>query len=393
MMKKIKHKFSWLEISIIVFAAAILASLATGIIMYKTYDYDISYNNANKDEDLNGFIKAYGTIVGNYYETINRSEMLDAAINGMMDYLGDNYTTYLSTTEAEALEEQLKGEYRGIGIQIIEGNIIYEVFSNSPASKAGLKIDDVIIKINQEDVTKLSTLDLAAKIKGMAEKAFILTVLRGSNEIEYKLAITNLNIPAVSSEVFKNSQGQTGYLYINTFSNTVEEQVKAELSKLNEQKINSLIIDLRYNSGGYLNAAEGIASLFLTKGKTIYYLKDKSGTTEYKDQTKTKTDYKIVVLINETSASAAEVLAGALKDSYGATIVGVTSFGKGKVQQTEKLSAGGMIKYTTAEWLRPNHQSIDKVGIVPDYIVKLEFDKDYNVIDTQLEKAKDLLKQ
>ncbi len=392
MMKKIKHKFSWLEISIIVFAAAILASLATGIIMYKTYDYDISYNNANKDEDLNGFIKAYGTIVGNYYETINRSEMLDAAINGMMDYLGDNYTTYLSTTEAEALEEQLKGEYRGIGIQIIEGNIIYEVFSNSPASKAGLKIDDVIIKINQEDVTKLSTLDLAAKIKGMAEKAFILTVLRGSNEIEYKLAITNLNIPAVSSEVFKNSQGQTGYLYINTFSNTVEEHVKAELSKLNEQKINSLIIDLRYNSGGYLNAAEGIASLFLTKGKTIYYLKDKSGTTEYKDQTKTKTDYKIVVLINETSASAAEVLAGALKDSYGATIVGVTSFGKGKVQQTEKLSAGGMIKYTTAEWLRPNRQSIDKVGIVPDYIVKLEFDKDYNVIDTQLEKAKDLLK-
>ena len=176
------------------------------------------------------------------------------------------------------------------------------------------------------------------------------------------------------------------------FSATLEEQVANALSDLESQGMQKLIIDLRNNTGGYLESAEKTASLFLEKGKLIYSLESKDTTAEYYDQTDDQTDYPIVILINGQSASAAEILAAALKDSYGAIFVGEKSYGKGKVQQTYNLSDGSMAKYTSARWLRPNGSCIDGVGLIPDYVANMTYTYDETgvingTIDSQLSKA------
>lgn len=391
-MKKIKYRFTWVEIVIIIIASAILASFSTSLIMYKSYSFNLNHKSVYIDQDLNNFISAYSTITEKYYQKVDREELINAAIEGMTSNLGERYTTYLSEAEAAALEEQLVGEYQGIGVQITDGNVVEKVFANSPAQKAGLKTKDAIVKVNDQDVTQMTSIELATLIKGMNNKKFDLTIKRDDKLLTFELKTETFNIPTVESQIFNVDDQQIGYLQIGTFSNTAAAQVKSSLTKIETTGINSLIIDLRFNSGGYLDAAEQIANIFLEKAQIIYYLKDKTGITAYKDSTKESRKYQIVVLQNESSASASEVLAGALKDSYGATIVGTKSFGKGKVQQTEKLKDGSMIKYTTAEWLRPNKKGIDGLGINPDYKINIEYDKEKGtIIDTQLEKAKAIL--
>lgn len=391
-MKKTKYKFGLTEIIVIIFSTIILSSFVTGLIMYKTYNFEANYPQMNTDKDLQGFIDIYSTVIDKYYADINKKEMLESAISGMINYLDDKYSTYLTAEEAAALEKQLQGEYKGIGIQIVDGNIVYAVFDNSPAAKAGLKVKDTIIKVEGKDVTKLTPSELATLIKGTTKEKFMITVLRDKKEIDFELSIAKLNIPAIDTQTFEKNGKKIGYIYISTFSSTVGEQVTNAVNKFAKEKIDSLIVDVRYNSGGFLSAAEEISSIFLDKGEVIYYLKDKDGTKVYKDKTKANQQYNIVVLINDTSASASEILAGALKDSYGAVIVGTTSYGKGKVQQTQNLSDGSMIKYTTAQWLRPNKECVDGIGIEPDYKIELKInDKTGEVTDTQLEKAKDLL--
>ncbi len=180
------------------------------------------------------------------------------------------------------------------------------------------------------------------------------------------------------------------------FSATLDEQVASALADLENQGMQKLIIDLRGNTGGYLESAEATSSLFLEKGKLIYSLEGKEATTQYFDETDEHTNYPIVILINGQSASAAEILAAALKDSYGAILVGEKSFGKGKVQQTYNLSDGSMAKYTSAKWLRPNGSCIDGVGLIPDYIANMTYTYDdtgviNGQIDSQLNKAIEII--
>ena len=183
---------------------------------------------------------------------------------------------------------------------------------------------------------------------------------------------------------------------METFSNTLATQVEKALNDLESNGMTSLIIDLRENTGGYLTAATDVASIFLEKGKRIYGLEYQNEVTNYNDETREHKEYNIVVLINENTASASEILASALKESYGATIVGETSFGKGKVQQTMQLDDGSMVKYTSAYWLTPNGTCIDGVGISPDYYVTNEQTTDENgnitgITDLQLNKAVEIL--
>ena len=190
-----------------------------------------------------------------------------------------------------------------------------------------------------------------------------------------------------------------GYLSISSFSDTLATQVENALGELEESNIESLIIDLRNNGGGLLTAAKDTASLFLEKGKVIYGLEgnEKNEKTKiYYDETTTFRNYPIVVLVNGATASASEILAAALKESYGATIVGTTTYGKGKVQQTKKLSDGSLVKYTTFRWLTPDNECIDEYGISPDYGIEIEYqyDDEKNITgytDTQLAKARSIL--
>lgn len=387
---KQKNGIGLKELIVIVVIASIFTSITTGVIMYNNnrITSHVSGNDLNQDEDLKEFIKVYASLVGDYYTDINKKEMLEKAIASMFEYLGEDYSDYLSRDETDALAEKLKGEYKGIGVQIINDNIIYRVFSDSPAKEAGLMEGDKIISVNGENVDGKNSNEVSSKIQSSLEEKLTIGILRDGETKTFTVEVKTLFVPATDYQLISLENHKIGYLAISTFSNTVSTQVKHDLEEMESQGMDRLILDLRGNTGGYLVAATEVAKLFLEKEQLIYSLTDKNETKQYKDNTDEKRNYKILVLINEGTASASEILAAALKDSYGATLLGETSYGKGKVQQTKNLEDGTMVKYTTARWLRPNGDCIDGVGLVPDIEVVLEWNPDGGeTIDTQLKEA------
>lgn len=386
-----KKEFGLLSLIIVIIVTAIITSLTTGVILYNNQKDKEQVLNMN-DESLQEFINVYNSVLDNYYQDVNKNEMIDKAIDAMLEYLGDDYTTYLNEEETEELAEKLAGKYQGIGVELVEGNKINKVFENSPAQESGLQVGDVIIKINDRDVTTFTAAEIASEIKKDENLTKVnITVKRIEQELTFELEKKEMSIPAVESKIIYNNGKRTGYIYISTFSNTVYSQFKKHINDLETQGIDNLIIDVRNNTGGYLKAASDIASLFLEKGKIIYSLENKKTKDVYKDETKDSKNYSVVVLINESSASASEILAAALKESYNAQLVGKKSYGKGKVQQTANLN-GGMYKYTSAKWLTPNGTCIDKKGLMPDFEIGLQISEDGNtVIDTQLNKALEIL--
>jgi len=377
-MKK-TNGFGLFGIIIIMIITAIVSSIATGVIMLNSQTDIINNDNSNiyNDEDLEEFIEVYETIVSKYYDEIDKKGMLEAAEEGMLNFLGDKYTTFLEDSEYDEIVSELSGTYSGIGIAI-ENNVIVEITKNSPAESVGLQPNDVLIKINAYDVSNMNGSEISEIIK-KSSGVINLVVLRNGLELNFNVEKTNLINIAIDYEIIENTN--VGYLEIKKFSENLSEQVDQALTELENLGISSLIIDVRDNVGGYLSAAEDTASLFLESGKVIYYLETSNNTLTYKDETKEKRNYNIVVLINGNSASAAEILAAALKESYGAKLVGTKSYGKGKVQQIVADSA----KYTFAKWLTPNKKCIDGIGITPDYIVS------NTNIDSQLNKAIELL--
>ena len=380
-----KNKFglSIKEIIVIVLVTAITTSLTTGIIIYNNNVLENGAVNINKDKDLKEFLKVYANLNKDYYEDIDKGKMLDSAIEAMVDYLGEDYSTYLDKDETESLEKELSGTYWGIGISVINNNRIYKVYPDTPASKVDLKEDDLIIKVNGKDVGEENIANMI--LKDGSEN--VLVVKRGEETHEVRVKAEEINSP-LTREVIDN----IGYIEVSTFTYNVASEFRKALEEVESKGINSLIIDLRSNTGGFLSGASEIASMFLEKGKTIYSLEEKDKNQTYKDDTDEKRDYKIVVLVNGNSASASEILAAALKESYGATLIGSSTFGKGKVQQTKTLDDGSMVKYTTAKWYTPSGECIDEMGLFPDYAVKLEEDEEGHVIDTQLNKAIEVLK-
>ena len=388
-MKKNKKEFGLLNLIIVIVVTSIISSITTGLIIFNNKNTE---KNIVNDEALQEFVEAYESVLDNYYEDVDKTKMIDNAIKGMLNYLGDDYTTYLNSSDTSNLTEKLAGKYQGIGVELIEGNKISKIFDDSPAKEAGLEVGDIIIKINDKDVKTFTASEIASEIKNIKEKNFSITVNRNEQEITANLTLKELYIPAIESRIIENNNKKIGYIYISTFSNTVYDQFKAKLKEFEDNNIDSLIIDVRNNTGGYLKAATDIASMFLEKGKVIYSLESKNKKETYKDETNEARNYKVSVLINESSASASEILAAALKDSYNATLVGKKSYGKGKVQKTASLKGGSMYKYTSAKWLTPNGECIDKKGLTPDYEVDLQMSEDGNsIIDTQLNKAVELL--
>lgn len=386
--------FKLYEVIIITIITGILCSIATGFIFYKKYETSAiaSYENLSNNKNVNEFLQVYASIIKEYYQDVNEEELVDSAINAMFSYLGDNYSEHLSKDETSSLLEQLAGEYQGIGVEIYQDKIIYNVFDDSPAKEAGLQKGDKIIKVNNEDVSEKDNSYVATKIKNENDKVEI-TILRNNEEKKVTVKKDKLYIPSVTSKVIEEENKKIGYIDITTFSNTTSKQVKKALLSLENDNIDSLVIDVRNNAGGYLISAKEIASMFLEKEKIIYSLQEKDKTQTYKDTTSEKRDYPVVVLINEYSASASEILTSALKESYNATLVGKKSYGKGKVQQTLNLEDGSMAKYTTAKWLTPNGKCIDGVGITPDYEIDLDVDENnQTIVDTQLNKAIEILK-
>lgn len=373
------------EICLIILITAITTSITTGIIMYNNNVLEQGTVNLNKDEALKEFLKVYANLNESYYEDIDKNKMIDSAIAAMVDYLGEDYSTYLDQDETVSLENELSGTYKGIGISVIDNNRIYRVYPNTPASKVDLKENDLIVKVNGKEVTG----NVANMIDKTKENT--LEIQRGEEIFEVKVTPEEINTP-LTRQVIDNESSKVGYIAVPAFTYTVAGEFRNALEDIESEGISSLIIDLRYNTGGYLSGASEIASMFLEKNKIIYSLEEKNNKETFKDDTDEKRNYKIFVLVNGATASASEVLASALKDSYGATLLGTPTFGKGKVQQTRMLEDGSMVKYTTAKWYTPNGECIDEIGLFPDYSVELQEDEEGNYIDTQLNRALELLK-
>ena len=389
-MKEVSLFTLW-EMIIITIAFAVFSSVITGYVVNLATKNDIL-----KDKELQDITDTYNKIINEYYEDVDKGELATSAIDGMMNYLDENYSEYMNTEETNALEDKLKGDYDGIGVEIgkIDGSIvIVNVFENSPAQISGIKELDVIVSVDGNEIKEETTLDeVTAFIKG--KKQVTIKVLREKKEYEYNIDIKNVNIPVVTSKSFEKNDKKIGYLYLETFSLNASDQMSEKLKKLESDGIDSLIIDLRGNTGGYLSAATDIASMFLKKDKIIYGIESKKSQEKVKDNTKEERNIPIVVLVDGASASASEILAAALKESYGAILVGTKTYGKGKVQQTSKLSDDSLIKYTTAKWYTPSGDSIDGVGLTPGITVELTEDYVKNPCDetdSQLQKAIEVL--
>lgn len=391
----LKTNFKLSEVIIIV-----LITIVLGIVIGYSVTNKVSKDTKKitTDKNLKEFIDTYNDVVENYYEEVDKNKLISSAINGMLSELDDPYSMYMDENTTEDFNDRLYGNYSGIGAEIStnENNevYIYNLFENSPAKKVGLKPGDIITKVNDESVEGKTTSYISNAIKGIEGSEVNVTILRDNEEKTYKVTRGNITINSVLYEVLEKNNQKVGLININIFAANTYNQFKSAIEELENQGVNKIIIDVRYNSGGYLDSVTDIMKLFLEKGKTIYQLDEKNKKTKVKDDTKEKRDLDVIVLINEYSASASEILAASFQESYGAKIVGVNSYGKGTVQQTKELNTGGMLKYTTQKWLTPKGIWINDIGVTPDE--KIEQSEEYytdatNEKDTQLQKALEIL--
>lgn len=337
----------------------------------------VNFTLLGDDKELKKFISTYDSLVKNYYGEIDRSILISGAINGMYSSLDDPYTTYLDNENTNNINNSLNSRYTGIGIRLVDEDNktkIAEVVYNSPAFKAGLAKGDIIIALDSIDTRDIDSYGISELISA-SDGEIELKVLRNGKIETFNLKIDSISVPNVKSEILTHKQKKIGYIKIEIFNDMADIQFEDAIIGLEKAQIEALIIDLRNNTGGYLEVSKNIIELFLEKGSTIYSLENKNQTIKFVDITKECRDYPIAILVNSKTASASEILASSLKYSYGAKIIGTKTYGKGKVQQKNDLLDGTSIKYTTAKWLMPNGECLDGIGLIPDIEVELNTDK------------------
>lgn len=397
-LKKINNKnndtFSTKEVVVVM-----LFSLGIGFLMcIGCINLFTGKNYLKVSKDLDKVVDTYYAIVDNYYGELDKNSLIDGAVEGMLSSIGDTYTSYTNTDDTEAFDETINGEYEGIGCTIATYEpgkiVVIEVFEESPAALAGLKVGDIIKKVDNTSYEDKIGTDVSNYIKDSGKDKVILTINRENEEMDITVNLSKVEVPYVNGKILEYNNKKVGYIQLTLFSSNAYSQFKNKLEELETEKIDSLIIDVRDNSGGYLTTVTDIMNLFLEKDKVIYQLEDSNGKIKKKDTTKEKRNYEVAVLINGASASASEILASAIKESYGGLIIGTNSYGKGTVQQTKKLLDGSMIKYTTQKWLTPDGNFINEIGVTPTNIVELSEEYKKNPIlenDNQLKEALKLL--
>lgn len=341
--------------------------------------------------ELNKLVDTYDTITNNYYGQIDKKELVDSATSSMVSSINDSFTNYTNQDDTNSFMENIKGKYKGIGATVAtdkdNNNIFVEIFDDSPAKKAGLKVNDIILKINNKSFKNKTSSDIADYVKNSPTSKLNILVKRNNKEIKITIKREEIDIPTVTGKIIEQDNKKIGYINISIFTSITTKQFKKQLAKLEDKEIDGLIIDVRDNSGGYLSTVTDISSLFLKKGQIIYQLSSKSGVEKIKDNTKESRSYPIAVIINKNSASASEILASSIKESYKGHIIGVNSYGKGTVQKTKQLLDGSMIKFTIEKWLTPTGKWINKKGVKPtEYI---EYDPTTG--DNQLSKSVEII--
>jgi len=354
--------------------------------------------SSTSTEDLfKPFWEAWQIVHDEYLvQPVDDEKMMQGAIRGMMDSLGDPHSSYMDPVEYERASIPLEG-YSGIGAYVnLEGDFltITEPMKGSPAEAADLQAGDQIIAIDGEDMTGVLPELAHQKVLGPAGTQVVLTIRREGVEQPFDVTVTRAQI-TIPSTVYKMLDNNIAYIRLNAFSNTTGDELHAALEELLAQNPKGLIFDLRYNSGGYLDVAIQVGSEFLSDG-VVTYEEYGNGTLDTFNVTGDgiATQIPMVVLVNEWSASASELVAGALQDRERAQLVGVTTYGKGTVQNWIALSENeGAVRVTIARWLTPNSRNVTGAGLTPDVEVKIS-DADVQAgIDTQLNRAMEILSQ
>ena len=316
--------------------------------------------------------EAYDELKEKYYVEVDDDKVIYGAINGMFDALGDPYSDYMNKEEAAQFNSDLSSSFQGIGAEIQERNgniVVVSPIKNSPAEKAGILPEDVILLVDGESIQGMSATEAVLLIRGEKGTPVTLTIQRGDNENLQEITIIRDEIP-IETVYGELGEDKIAHIQVTSFSEKTYIDLKAILEQYEKDGMESIILDLRQNPGGYLSSALDIANLFIEKGKPIVQVqgRDKKPEVILAEGGK-KYDLPIVVLIDNGSASSSEILAGALSETGKAKLVGLTSFGKGTVQTISYLPDGSNLKYTTGKWLTPNSNWINETGIKPDFEV------------------------
>jgi len=333
--------------------------------------------------------QVYDLLRLNFDGQLNQTDLLDGLKRGLAEAAGDDYTVYFNEEEAAQFKNDLNGTFSGIGAELgVEDNrlIIVAPLEGFPAAAAGLRAKDAIIRINDEDAAGLSVEAAVSKIRGPKGTDITLTIQRGDDK-PFELTITrdDITVPSVTSRV----EDGIGYLRISRFGEDTVEVARQAAQSLKDQNVRGVILDLRNNGGGYLDGAVGVAGIWLDNQVVVQQKQGDTVTdTRRSGRQPILKGMSTIVLINEGSASASEIVAGALQDHEAAVILGATSFGKGSVQELEQISSGGALKVTIARWYTPDGNTIDQTGIKPDIEVTLSEADIEAERDRQLERAK-----
>ena len=392
------------KIIMLIFITALVTCLITSIVVYNyaTNGSNVKYVSTGDSSDINGELSRFKKIIDEYFlGEVDEQKLKDGAIKGYIDALGDEYTEYYTAEEMKEFEEETSGNFTGVGIYMVkdnEKNVIKVLtpIDGTPAYNAGILPGDIIYKVDGVEYKGDQMTEAANKIKGEEGTTVKLEIIRDSETLNFEIKRENIKVNHVEGKILENN---IGYLELSTFDEGCSEEFKQKYDEINkDNKVKSLIIDLRNNGGGLVDEALKIAYYFTDKDKTLLITIDKKDKEEIrKAKTEKQINVPVVILINGNTASASEILTGALRDNIGAKVVGTKSYGKGVIQEVLSLSNGSGIKVTTNEYFTPNKTKIHKVGIEPDEVVELP-DTVKNVLqveekdDTQLQKAIQILK-
>lgn len=342
------------------------------------------------DPYVDEFLKNYNNIIDNYYEEVDKSTLINGAIKGMIESLDDPYSNYLTEDESSNFNATLNGEYEGLGVQIVklkDGNIqIIKVFSGSPAANAGLKERDIITSIDDKIAKDISSTDFVSYVGEKKDNTFLVKYISNNEEKEVTLSRGKITIMSVETTTYEDN---IGYIKLDTFASNSYTQFRDKLKELEDKNIKSLIIDLRDNTGGHLGVTQNIISLFLDKTNIMYKTEFKNEIEDFYSLGKTTKTYPIVILVNESTASASEVMAAALQDNLNAYLIGTKTFGKGTIQELNDVNGSNdQYKFTVKKWLTPKGIWIHGEGLEPN----LEIERT-TIDDNQLEEAIKYLKE
>ena len=388
----------------LIFVTALVTALITSVVVYNyaTNGNSMKITSSSTATDLEKSISKFKKIIDEYYlGDVDEEKLKEGALKGYIEAIGDEYTEYYTKEEMDSFEEDTLGNFTGIGIYMVkdtENNVIKVLtpIDGTPAYNAGIQPGDIISKVDGVEYTGEQMTEAANKIKGEVGTTVKLGIIRGTENLELEIKRENIKINHVEGKTIDNN---IGYLKLSTFDEGCADEFKQKYDELNANKnIKALVVDLRNNGGGLVEEALNIADYFTDKDSKLLITVDKKEKEEIRKAKQSKyINVPVVVLINENTASASEILAGALRDNGIAKIVWTKSYGKGVIQEVLTLQDGTGIKITTNEYFTPNKTKINKVGIEPDETVNLpETVKNVLTVeekdDTQLQKAEEILK-